>query len=82
MPDTPSPTHQREPQASNLPSAACRQCRGSFSPRAAWQHFCSTACRREWHKANKGKRIRLVDLERRIADLEARVTVLDDPTRS
>lgn len=68
-----APMHQRTPEAADARGALCRQCRGPFERKAAWQHFCSEPCRREWHKVNKGKRIRLIDLERRIADLEARL---------
>jgi hypothetical protein len=73
-------THPRVPQGDYPASGVCRHCQGPFKPRGAWQHFCSTPCRREWHKANKGRRIRLIELERRVADLERRMTVLDDPT--
>jgi predicted nucleic acid-binding Zn ribbon protein len=74
---TNAPMHQREPEGANGGYAACRHCRVAFKPTAAWQHFCSTPCRREWHKAKKGKRIRLIDLEARVTALERRVAELE-----
>lgn len=56
----------------------CRQCSALFAPKASWQRCCTTDCRRAWHKAKGAKRVRLVDLERRVADLEGRLNALTE----
>lgn len=60
--------HQRNAEAEKAGVATCRVCQTAFAPKKPWQRFCSTACRRAFHKAQDPAR--LDDLERRVAELE------------
>jgi hypothetical protein len=78
MPEIHAGMHQDKPQGDNEKKPIlCRQCRSPFVPKRPWQRYCSATCQRKSHAGNAAK---LIDLERRVADLERRVTVLDDPT--
>lgn len=57
-----------------LPSVQCRGCPSTFQPKRRWQAFCSDSCRSEWHRKKKlTPDERLVELERRVAALEAKL---------
>ncbi len=52
----------------------CRACRSPFTPRRAWQHFCSPKCRNAWHTSMTPEAMRrdLDALAARVAALEAK----------
>jgi hypothetical protein len=58
----------------------CEQCKQPFLRKRRWQRFCGVPCRNEFHHRNAMPEVeRIADLERRVKEIEHRVTVLDDP---
>lgn len=73
---------QMHSEASTATQRPCEGCGGGFLAKRRWQRFCGTACRNDWHRRNSMPAgDRLEDVERRVKELERRVTVLDDPLR-
>ena len=70
--ETTSGTHRRMVVATQ---ATCPVCQAQFAPKKPWQRFDKSACRRAFHKAAGGGEMakRLLDLERRMAEVEAAV---------
>jgi hypothetical protein len=63
-----------------LPEQKCAQCRGPFTPKRAWQKFCSDSCA-SFHSNNQ-RNIRLGLLEKKAHDLEKQVEALQTENES
>lgn len=62
--------------------ATCEECGGPYARTRRWQRFCGARCRNEFHRKQAlGQDGRLAELEQRVAALESRVKVLDEPLR-
>jgi hypothetical protein len=50
LPQTTSKASSVAPQRTNVPRKRCKNCPRGFRQNRPWQEFCSTTCRREFHR--------------------------------